>query len=113
MLPPQNPMGFVQQPLSRSKFTICDDLEEDEEEDFQTVTLDHDHWTMEEIPDRHLCIHKNSLPYSLCPYPCPYMDYNPASYQDSLDLSDFSDLEDVMITSSDKEVPALDDMVEL
>ena len=41
------------------------------------------------------------------------MDYNPASYQESLDLNDFSDLEDVMITSSDKGIPALDDMAEL
>ena len=41
------------------------------------------------------------------------MDYTPASYQDSLDISDFSDLKNVMITSSDKDVPALDEMVEL
>ena len=51
---------------------MCDDLEVDEE-DFQTVPLDDDHWTTEEIPDRHLCIHKHSLPHSLCSYPCPYM----------------------------------------
>ena len=55
---PQNPMGFVLQPPSKSPFTMCDDLEEDkEEEDFQPVTLDDNHWTTEEIPDRHLCIH--------------------------------------------------------
>ena len=47
---------------------MCDDLEEDkEEEDFQTVTLDDDQWTIEVIPDRHLCIHEHSLPHSLCP----------------------------------------------
>ena len=105
-------MGFAQQPLSKSIYTICDDLEEDKE-DFQTFALDDDHWTTYEIPDRHLCIHEHSLPHSLCPYPCPYMDYTPASYQDSLDLSEFSDLEDVMITSSDKDVPGLDDMAGL
>ena len=41
------------------------------------------------------------------------MDYTPGLYQDSLDLSDISDFEDVMITSSNKDVPALDDMIEL
>ena len=41
---PQNPMGFPQQLPSKSIFTMCDDLAEDEEEeDFQTVTLDDDH----------------------------------------------------------------------
>ena len=40
--PPQNPMGFAQQPLSKSIYTMCDHLEE-EEEDFQTVALDHKH----------------------------------------------------------------------
>ena len=41
------------------------------------------------------------------------MDYTPALYQDTVDLSDISDFEDVMITFSDKDVPALDDMIEL
>ena len=37
---PQNPMGFAQQPHSKSIYITCDDLEEDEEEeDFQTITL--------------------------------------------------------------------------
>ena len=53
--PPQNPMDFAQQLSSKSNFTMCDDLAENEEEDFQTVTLDDDHWTA--TPDRHLCIH--------------------------------------------------------
>ena len=43
-------MGFVQQPHSKSIYTICDDLEE--EEDFQTVALDDNHWTTHEIPER-------------------------------------------------------------
>ena len=62
-------MDFAQQPLSKSIYTICDDLEEDEEEeDFQTVTLDDDHWTTDDIPDRDLCIHEHSIPHSLCPH---------------------------------------------
>ena len=49
--------------------------EEEEEEDFQTVLHDDEHWDMEEIPDRHLYIHEHSLPNGLCPYLCPYLDY--------------------------------------
>ena len=89
---------------------MCDDLEADEE-DFQTVPLDDDHWTTEEIPDRHLCIHEHSVPHSLCPYPCPYIDYNPTSYHDTLDLSDISEFQDLMTTSCDEDIAALDDEV--
>ena len=38
------------------------------------------------------------------------MDYTSASYQDTLDLSDISDFEDVMTTSSDEDIPALEDV---
>ena len=41
------------------------------------------------------------------------MDSTPASYQDTLDLSDISDFEDVMTTSSYKDIPALDDVIGL
>ena len=68
--------------------------------------------TTDQIQDRHLCIHKHSLPDSLCPYPCPYMDYTPTSYQDMLDLNNISDFDDVMITSSKEDIPALDGMTE-
>ena len=70
----QNPLGFAQQTCYKPIYTMCDYLEVDEEEDFPTVPLDDDHWTTEEIPDRHLCIHEHSVPHSLCPYPCQYMD---------------------------------------
>ena len=102
-------MGFAKPPY-KFTYTIHDDLEEDEEEDFQTVTLDDNHWTTDQLPDRHLCIHKHSLPHPLCPYPCPYMDYTPASYQDSLDLCDISDFEDVITSLSDEDIPALEDV---
>ena len=36
------------------------------------------------------------------------MGATPASYQDTLDLSDISDFEDVITTSSDENIPALD-----
>ena len=84
--------------------------EEDGEEDFQTVLLDDEHWTTEEIPDRPLCIHEHSLPHGLCPYLCPYSDYQSSSYYDSMDLSDISKFEDLMMTSSDEDIPVLDDI---
>ena len=37
--------------------------EEDGEEDFQTVSLDNEHWITKEIPDRPLCIHEHPLPH--------------------------------------------------
>ena len=40
-------------------------LEHEEEDDFQMVPLDDDHWTTEEIPDRTLCIHEHALLYVL------------------------------------------------
>ena len=74
------------------------------------VPLDDEHWTTEEVPNRTLCIHEHGLPHRLCPYPCPYANYLIPSYADSLDLSDISDFEDIMIMSSNKDVPALLDM---
>ena len=86
----------------------CSEDKEDEE-DFQTVPLDHEHWTSKETPERTLCIHEHGLPHGLCPYPCPYVNYQMASYMDSLGLSDISDYEDYMVTSSDEDIPAFED----
>ena len=83
---------------------VCSDHSEDEEEDFQMVPLDDEHWTSEETPDRTLCIHEHGLLHGLCQYPCPYENYNILSYMDSLDLSDISDYEDFMVTSSDEKI---------
>ena len=84
--------------------------DEEEEEDFQTVPLDDEHWTSEEIPERTLCIHEQGLPHGLCPYPCPYANFQMPSYMDSLDLSDISDFKDYMVTSSNEDIPAFEDM---
>ena len=100
-------MGFAK-PQTMFVSTTCADSEE--EEDFQTVALDDKHWITDPLPDRHLCIHAHSQPHSLCCYPCPYTDSTPASYQDTLDLSDILDFKDVMTTSSDEDIPALDDV---
>ena len=84
--------------------------EDDMEEDFQTVPLDDEHWDMEEIPERTFCIHKHSLPHGLCPYPYPYAKYQTSSYYDTLDISGISEFEDIMTTSSDEDMPPLEDI---
>ena len=86
----------------------CSEDEEDEE-DFQTVPLNDEHWTSEEIPERTLCIHEHGLPHGLCPHPCPYMNYQMPSYMESLDLSDISNFEDYMVMSSNVDIPAFED----
>ena len=77
------------------------------EEDFQTVPLDNEHWDMEEIPDRPLCIHEHAIPHGLCPYLHPYANYQTSSYYDSLDLSDISEFKDIMTISSNEDIPPL------
>ena len=88
----------------------CSESSEDEEEDFQMVPLDNEHWTFKETPERTLCIHEHGLPHGLCPYPCPYANYQMPFYMDSLGLSDISDYEDHMVTSSDKDIRGKEEM---
>ena len=83
---------------------------EGEEEDFQMVPLDDEHRTSEETPERTLCIHEHGLLHGLCLYPCPYTNYQTTSYMDSLDLSDILDYEDYMVTSSDEEIPGMEEV---
>ena len=83
---------------------------DEEEENFPTVPLDDQHWTSEIVPERTFCIHENGLPNNLCQYPCPYRSNNSVSYMDSLDLSDISDYEDYMVTSSDEELPGMEEV---
>ena len=109
---PQTPSRPVHRCLSLSSVDshtpdstqVCSDSSDDEEEDFQMVPLDDDHWTSDKTPERTLCIHEHSLPHGLCQCPCPYANYETISYMDSLDLSDISDYEDYMVTSSDEEI---------
>ena len=89
---------------------VCSDSSKDEEEDFQMVPLDDENWISEETPERTLCIHEHGLPHELCPYPCPYANYETLSYMDSLNLSDVSDYEDYMVTSSDEELPGMEEV---
>ena len=109
---PQTPDRPVCQCLSFSANTehtpdstpACSDGSDVEEEDFPMVPLDDKHWTSEIVPERTFCIHENELPNNLCQYPCPYGSNDTVSYMDSLDLSDISDYEDYMVTSSDEEM---------
>ena len=88
------------------------DSSSDEEEDFPTVPIDDDHWTTEMVPERTFCIHENGLPNNVCQYACPYgNNNNSVSYMDSLDLSNISDYEDYMMTTSDdEELPGLEEV---
>ena len=89
-----------------------DDEDSYEDEDFPTVPMDDEHWTTELAPERTFCIHKNGLPNNVCSYPCPYKSNNTVSYLDSLDLSDVSDLEDHLLTTSDEEeLPGLEEVL--
>ena len=82
----------------------------EKEEDFQMGPLDDAHWTTKNVPYGTLWIHEHALPHGLCPYPCPYVNYLIPSYADSMDLSDISNFKDIIITSSDEDIPALEDM---
>ena len=96
-----------QQLSSPSNMSITLGKKRDMEEDFQIVLLEDEHWNTDKIPDRHLCIHEHSLPYRLCLYPCPYVNYQTSSYYDTLDLREF---EDLMTMSSNEDIPSLKDI---
>ena len=89
---------------------VYSDSSDEEEEDFQMVPLHDEHWTSEEVPGRTFCIHEHGLPHNLCQYPCPYGSNDTVSYMDSLDLSDISDYEDYMVTSSDEELLGMEEV---
>ena len=73
----------------------------------------------EPVPNRHLCIHEHSQPHNLCSYPCPYRldqlhptpEYAPAPQY--MDLSNICDFPDMLTTTSDKDLPSLEDILEL
>ena len=88
------------------------DSSSDDEEDFQMVPIDDEHWTTEMVPERTFCIHEDGLPNNACKYPCPYgINYDSVSYIDSLEISDISHYEDYMMTTSnDEELPGLEEV---
>ena len=90
---------------------VCSNSSDEDEVDFQMVPLDDELWTSEETPERTLCIHKHGLQHGLCQYPFPYANYNTISYMGSLDLSDISHYEDCLVTSSDEEIPGMEEVL--
>ena len=91
------------------------------EEDFSTDQLDDNIWLEDPVPNRHLCIHEKSQPHFLCSYLCPYsldlplstLEDAPAPYYEMMGLSDISNLQDVMTTTSDEDIPDLEDIFRL
>ena len=89
-----------------------------EEEDFPTAPLDDDVWLEEPVPDRHFCIHEQSQLHDQCLYPCPYrldelhsnLEDEPMPHYEMMDLSDISDFQDVMTTTSDQSIPDLNNI---
>ena len=93
---------------------ITEEEDDDMEEHFLTVSLDNDFWMEESIPERHLCIHKDTQ-HDVCPYPCPY-DLNQVHLAQEavqyIDLNDIFDFPDV-IESADDDIPSLEDILKL
>ena len=97
------------------------------EEYFPTAPLDDDVWAEEPILDRCMCIHdRPDEPNHQCFYPCPYDSttfsidllqstlWNEAmlSYK-QMDFSDISsDLPDIMMTTSDTDIPDFVDVLD-
>ena len=105
-----------------------DDVSSSFDEHFPTVPLDNDVWAEKDIPDRCLCIHERpDEPNHQCSYPCPY-DSNTTFWMDLLhsmpqtealftyDPMEFSgissDLPDIMTTTSNADIPDLDDVLD-
>ena len=65
---------------------------------------------MKEIPDSPFCIHEHSVPHEVCP-PLPIFGLHLFTYYNTLDLSDISEFEDLMTTSSDEDIPSLEDAI--
>ena len=83
-------------------------LEEDEE-GFQMVPLDDEHWTTEEASDRFYAY--MNMPYHMycaCIHALMQTAYL-LTFSNTMDLSDISNFEDIMIMSSDEDIPALAD----
>ena len=104
-------LSFTSDSLEDDQDPDSTPVHSDEEDDFQTVPLDDERWMAEIVPERTFCIHENGLPNNICQHPCPYGNNNTVSYMDSLDLSDISDYEDYMMTTSDDEdLPGMEEV---
>ena len=92
-----------------------------EEEDFPIAPLDDDIWLEYSVPDRHLCIHEQPQPHYQCSYPCPsslnLLHSAPEDalgpYYEMMELSDISDLQDMMTTTREEDIPDQEDIFRL
>ena len=76
------------------------------------MPLDDEHWDMEEIPDRTLCVHEHALPHETMPIPMSICrTTKPHHTTATLDLSDTSEFKDIMTTSSEEDITLLEDIV--
>ena len=97
------------------------------EENFPTAPLDDEVWSEDPILDRQLCIHETPhKPNHQCSYPCPYsttsfrIDLPQSTPQDAavfhyeqMDFGDISsDVPDIMTTTSDDDIPDLEDILD-
>ena len=95
---------------------MAEEEDNDTEEHFPTISLDDDIWMEEPVPERHLCIHENSQ-HDLCPYPCPYILSLPHLTQEDapqcIHLNNIFKFPDVIISTSDDDIPSLEDILGL
>ena len=100
-----------------------DDDTASSKENFPTAPLDDEVWSKDPIPDRQLCIHE---PNNQCSYPHPYstttfrIDLPQSTPQDAavfcyeqMDFIDISsDFPDIIMTTSEDDIPDLEDILE-
>ena len=67
----------------------------------------------EPVPDRHLCIHED-LQHDLCPYSCPHnldqLHLTPDYAPQYMNISDICNFQDMITTTSDEDIPNLEDV---
>ena len=106
----------VEHPLAHHLSSADDNKEETDkkEEHFPTGPLHDNIWMEEPVPGRHLCIHEDSQ-HKLCMYPCPYsLDQLHLNYAPQcMDLCKISNFQDVTTTTSDEDIPILEDVFQL
>ena len=104
-----------------------DDDTPSSEDHFPTSLLDKEVWSEDPIPNRQLCVHETlHEPNHQCSYPCPYSKTSfriylpPSTPQDAavfcyeqMNSSDISsDLPDIMMTTSDDDIPDFEDILD-
>ena len=102
--------------LTHHLSSIAEEEDNDTEEHFPRISLDDDIWTEEPVPERHQCIHEKPQ-NDLCPYPCLY-SLNPLhlTQEDTvqyIDLNTIFEFPDIIVSTSDDDVPSLKDILRL